>query len=320
MLPTILLWVYCGCIITVSLLGGALPNWIKLTHRRMQFVMSGVGGLMLGVAILHMIPHSVHAVGSVDQCMVAAMIGLLAMFLMIRVFHVHQHSHEPAGDGECCEHDHAHGHHDHGHSHAHAPAADNIYQLGPGEAAAELKAAGAHQFSWLGLAIGLALHTMIDGMALAAAIQADASHHPEGFSFLGVGTFLAVLLHKPLDALSITSTMAAAGWTKRNQFLANLGFSLMCPAGAFLFAIGISTLLEQQSQLVGLALAFSGGVFLCISLADLLPEVTFHSHDRVALTLALFLGVALAWGIGFIEPAHLHHDHDHTGHNHAHPH
>ena len=87
MLPTILLWIYCGCIVTVSLLGGALPNWIKLTHRRMQFVMSGVGGLMLGVAILHMIPHAVHAVGSVDQCMVAAMIGLLAMFLMIRVFH-----------------------------------------------------------------------------------------------------------------------------------------------------------------------------------------------------------------------------------------
>jgi zinc and cadmium transporter len=159
---------------------------------------------------------------------------------------------------------------------------------------------------------------MIDGMALAAAIQADAGHHPVGFSLLGLGTFLAVLLHKPLDALSITSTMAAAGWTKRNQFFANLGFALMCPTGAALFASGIHVA-SGQSQIVGLALAFSGGVFLCISLADLLPEVTFHSHDRLALTAALLLGVVLAWGIGFLEPAHLHEDHDH-GHDHGHSH
>ena len=47
------------------------------------------------------------------------------------------------------------------------------------------------------------------------------------------------------------------------------------------------------------------------SLADLLPEVTFHSHDRVWLTAALFLGVALAWGIGFLEPMHAHEEHQH---------
>jgi zinc and cadmium transporter len=56
--------------------------------------------------------------------------------------------------------------------------------------------------------------------------------------------------------------------------------------------------------IVGCALAFSAGVFLCISLADLLPELAFHAHDRFPLTMMLFLGVALAWLIGFLEPPH----------------
>jgi zinc and cadmium transporter len=63
-------------------------------------------------------------------------------------------------------------------------------------------------------------------------------------------------------------------------------------------------------MVVGCALAFAAGVFLCISLADLLPEVTFHTHDRFRLTTFLLLGVGLAYGIGFIEPVH---SHSHTG-------
>jgi hypothetical protein len=59
-------------------------------------------------------------------------------------------------------------------------------------------------------------------------------------------------------------------------------------------------------MVVGCALAFAAGVFLCISLADLLPEVTFHTHDRMRLTTFLLLGVTLAYGIGYLEPVHSH--------------
>ena len=41
-------------------------------------------------------------------------------------------------------------------------------------------------------------------------------------------------------------------------------------------------------------LAFSAGAFICIALGDLLPEVQFHSHDRVRLTLLFLLGIGLA--------------------------
>jgi zinc and cadmium transporter len=70
--------------------------------------------------------------------------------------------------------------------------------------------------------------------------------------------------------------------------------------------MGLGTLGGNQSLVIGCALAFSAGVFLCISLADLLPELAFHAHDRLPLTMVLAIGVALAWLIGYLEPAHTH--------------
>jgi zinc and cadmium transporter len=61
--------------------------------------------------------------------------------------------------------------------------------------------------------------------------------------------------------------------------------------------------------IVGATLAFSAGVFVCISLSDLLPELEFHAHDRVKLSLALLLGVAAAYGIGYLEPEDAHESH-----------
>jgi zinc and cadmium transporter len=51
-------------------------------------------------------------------------------------------------------------------------------------------------------------------------------------------------------------------------------------------------------------LAFAAGAFICIALGDLLPEVQFHSHDRIRLTALFLLGVGLAVAIGWLEPAH----------------
>jgi len=256
----------------------------------MQLVMSFVGGLMLGVALLHLLPHSLAEQGSIDSLAGWTLAGLLTMFLLIRVFHVHAHEHGDTSDvgkkhdhspEEPCEH-----HHEH-----------------------RDQAAGNHPFSWLGLAFGLSLHTLIDGLALGAAVVAE-SEGAHGFALFGLGTFLAVALHKPLDALSITSLMAAGGWSPADIRLANGIFAAMCPLGAIGFAFGLTGLFAEQHAVIGCALAFAAGVFLCISLADLLPEVAFHAHDRVRLTLALFLGVALAWGIGFLGPEHAHGAHE----------
>jgi zinc and cadmium transporter len=48
--PMALLVAYCAAIALFSLVGGFVPNWVRMTHTRMQVAMSFVSGLMLGVA------------------------------------------------------------------------------------------------------------------------------------------------------------------------------------------------------------------------------------------------------------------------------
>ena len=50
--------IYCVLIVLASLAGGFVPLFVKLTHRRMQLAISFVAGLMLGIAVLHMLPHA----------------------------------------------------------------------------------------------------------------------------------------------------------------------------------------------------------------------------------------------------------------------
>jgi zinc and cadmium transporter len=157
-----------------------------------------------------------------------------------------------------------------------------------------------HRLGWVGVAVGLSLHTAIDGVALSASVVAEAG---EDAPVAGLGTFLAILLHKPLDAMAIVALMAAGGWAARSRLLVNLGFALMCPLGAVLFYFGVGA---EAAAPVGCALGFAAGTFLCISLSDLLPEVHFHRHDRIKLSLALLLGIGLAYAIGLVEGAEVH--------------
>jgi zinc and cadmium transporter len=76
-------------------------------------------------------------------------------------------------------------------------------------------------------------------------------------------------------------------------------FSLAIPLGVLIFYLGLYSDTADAASgarqwFVACALAFSAGTFLCISLSDLLPELQFHRHDRVKLSVALLLGLALA--------------------------
>jgi zinc and cadmium transporter len=277
--PTLLLSAYCIAIAGFSLVGGLLPNWVQMTHTRTQLVMSFVSGLMLGVAFYYLLPHSVAMLDGPDAVHASVwwlMIGLIVMLLLLRLFHFHQHDFSSEEDG--------HHHHHHGHQDQ-APESP------------------AHSLSWIGIALGLALHTLIDGVALGAIMQGESG---AGAGILGFGVFLAILLHKPLDAMSITTVMEAGGWSRGARATTNLVFALMCPLSALLFFFGVDFLADTRSHVVAAALAFSAGAFICIALSDLLPEVQFHSHDRLKLTLAFLLGIGLAYGMGSVEPAGLH--------------
>ena len=58
--------------------------------------------------------------------------------------------------------------------------------------------------------------------------------------------------------------------------------------------------LVPYDGLLPASLAFAARAFICIALCDL-SEVQFHSHDRLRLTLAFSLGVAISFALGWLE-------------------
>ena len=289
----------CALIVGVSLLGGMLPLSTVLNHTRLQAYLSFSAGTMLGAAFFHMLPEAVRM--GTPQTIRWTAVGLLALFFLERFFSFHHH--EPQGHGEADKrtvqptsieaaddldladvaaeshhHDHDHDHHRHAHNESSLTA-----------------------LSWGTAAFGLAVHSLVGGVALASAITADFAER-RGVGATGWGVFLATVIHKPADALTIVSLMLSSGVSRRLAHLVNAGFALMIPLGVLFFEIGLGQLSPlAASRWTAVALAFSAGTFLCIALSDLLPELQFHSHDRLKLSISLVAGFCLMAGTSLIE-------------------
>lgn len=276
MSPTLLLTIYCFLILLASLGGGWIPHLVRLTHNRMEVAVSSVGGFMLGVGMLHMFPHSLESLTAFSAA-TWMLVGFLGMFLIERFFCFHHHDaplgHDDATGADPRQEGACHHHADHG-----------------------------HRLTWTGAAVGLTIHSLIAGVALAASIE-HATDATAG-SLAGMAVFLVIFLHKPFDALTLGTLMVMAGGTSRSRHLVNGLFALAVPAGAVIFNVGLHQADIHHGQFVGAALAFSAGTFLCIATSDLLPELQFHQHDRVKLTLALFVGIALAAAVAMVEVRH----------------
>ena len=278
----LLLAALCASVVAVSLLGGILPLATVLTHVRLQLYLSFAAGVMLGASFLHMMPEAVELGSPATLRWVA--VGLLTLFFVERFFAFHHHE-APANPAEPCP-EHAH---EHGAGHAGGHSAGLV---DPGAPGVSTKAAALH---WGAAAAGLAFHTLTGGIALASVVAAEGRLGP------GVwGVFLATLIHKPADALTIVSLMLRAGVPRRRAHLINFGFALMIPLGAAIFWFGMRQAGATSPLLTARCLAFSAGTFLCIALSDLLPELQFHAHDRWKLSVALLAGVVLmALAAGF---------------------
>ncbi len=277
--PIVPLTYYCLLIIAASVVGGMIPHWFRLTHRGMQIAVSFVAAMMFGVGVLHMLSHALTEANQVPQTPGAAdpaavtftvllwMVGgWLAMFFIERFFCFHHHDVESDSAGHIHEHEEA-CHHHHG-----------------------------HDVTWSGAAFGLTLHSLLEGVALAASIQ----HEHGSLRLAGLGTFLVIFLHKPFDSMTIAMLMARGGWSPKSRLIVNGLFALAIPLGAALVFAGLAAD-SAGGMFVAYALAFSAGTFVCIALSDLLPELQFHDHDRVKLSIALVLGLALSIAVGKFE-------------------
>jgi zinc and cadmium transporter len=278
--------VYSVAIILVALLGGCLPALKRMSHGRLQFYLSLSAGVMLGAAFFHVMPDAMELAGATFGWWMS--LGVVGLFCIERF--IAPHSHEPSvsppsahKEEPVC--DHHHGDHHHGPTAA-PPVA-----------------------GWMAV-LGLTLHTFINGVGLAGAVQLAADDAAKagstlaaaGWALPGFAMFLAIFLHKPADALAISTVLTRKGVSLRTLALVQLGFAAMIPLGAAAFALTHGRVdAGLRTEITGAALAFSAGTFLLIALSDLLPEVQFHRHDRVPLFLALVAGIAFMGGIAVLE-------------------
>jgi zinc transporter ZupT len=110
---------------------------------------------------------------------------------------------------------------------------------------------------WLAV-VGLGVHTLFDGVAIAAGFLVSPA--------LGVLLFVAVLLHKVPEGFTIASIMLAGGHSRGAALAAGAALGGLTIAGAVLTGL-------FAAQQVAYALAVSAGVTIYVAASDLIPEV-----------------------------------------------
>ena len=123
--------------------------------------------------------------------------------------------------------------------------------------------------------VGLMLHTIVDGVAIASGFGVSAS--------VGILVFFAVLLHKFPEGLAISSLFLAAGASRARALYAAAALGVATMLGVLL-TDGIPVLSRY-------GLALSGGVTLYVAATNLVPE--FQAKRGWRLPLSFFAGCAL---------------------------
>ena len=130
---------------------------------------------------------------------------------------------------------------------------------------------------WVGTVAlaGLLLHAFFDGVAIASGFGVDAS--------LGLLVFVAMLLHKVPEGVTIASIMLASGNSRRRALAAVATLGAVTVLGVVL--VGTIEPLEKHG------LALSAGVTLYVAASNLIPEL--QKERGTASAAATFAGVGL---------------------------
>ena len=143
---------------------------------------------------------------------------------------------------------------------------------------------------WLAV-LGLGVHTLFDGVAIAAGFMVSPT--------LGGLLFLAVLVHKLPEGFTIASIMLAGGHSRGGRASARAARSA-CSRWAARLLTGL-----VAEQHVGYALALSAGVTIYVAASDLIPEVNREGGPALAWT--VFAGLLFFIGADWLLSAFVAH-------------
>ena len=211
--------------------------------RQVGLLIAFGAGIRIGAAYFDLIPESVEHLGSLDTAMVFTTLGFLAFYVIEKLTMIHV-GHEAASELE------------HGDAH--------------------------HRHIGLAGAAGMSLHSLLDGVALAAGLTVGGG--------LGLVIAAVVVVHRFSDGIAVVSFLVA-GRTPREQIYRWVGLVAVAPVVGVILGL----ILPIPDPAMGALLGLFAGFFLYIGAAELLPEA--HRSDRsawvVAATLAGVVAISL---------------------------
>jgi zinc transporter ZupT len=219
--------------------------------RYVGLVIAFGAGIRIGAAFFDLIPESViHLGGSIEVAMIFTAVGFLAFYATEKLTTVHV-GHETASelDHDLVEHRH-------------------IGLIG---------------------AIGMSLHSFLDGVALAAGLTVGGG--------LGLVIAVVVVVHRFSDGIGIVSFLLAAR-RPRDEIFRWVTLVALAPVAGVILGL----LIPVPDQALGGMLAVFAGFFLYIGAAELLPEA--HRSDRSRwVVAATFAGVVAIYALSMFAGA-----------------
>ncbi len=129
--------------------------------------------------------------------------------------------------------------------------------------------------------VGDAVHTFVDGVAIAATTLVSIP--------LGVGTALAAIAHEIPQEAGDFGILLAAGYSRRKALLLNLASA----AGGVLGASAMLLFGAQIPFVVPYVLAFAAGNFLYVAMADLIPHLHRGEADSSGVRQVFLIALGL---------------------------
>lgn len=250
-------------IVLACLLGGVLSVaaaaliMFGLPRRWLAFTVSFSTGLLLAMAMLHLLPEALERGLTPHQAFPLLLGGILSFFALEK-FALWRHAHHGGGDGDAHPGDQQCDDHTHGHHHVHGSRGETLAIL-----------------------IGDSFHNFTDGLLIAAAFLADPK--------LGWTTTLAIIAHEVPQEAGDFAILLSAGWKRGRALFWNGVSSMTAIAGGVAGYLA----LDNARDWIPVIITIAASSFLYVAIADLMPRL---KRDNTAIglhSLLLAAGVAL---------------------------
>jgi zinc and cadmium transporter len=248
-------------IVLACLLGGVLSVaaaaliMFGLPRKWLAFTVSFSTGLLLAMALLHLLPEA-QELGLTPHEVYPLLLGGILSFFVLEKFALWRHAHH--GPGELDAHENDHQCTDHTHNHHHERHGETLSIL-----------------------VGDSFHNFTDGLLIAAAFLASPA--------LGWSTTLAIIAHEVPQEAGDFAILLSAGWKRSRALFWNGVSSLTAIAGGIVGYLA----LDSARDWIPIIITIAASSFLYVAIADLMPRLKRETTSVGWHSILLAAGIAV---------------------------